>query len=175
VFNATSNFSRGWRPNSPKIQRKHSRVYSRRAGIHSASLQRTNKTFFFAGGNGIGSTQRQTRPYRQFQQPGPRDRRIAGTSFTCPNVALYLKALAGLTWQRNKYTVDPIAVPSGSGTDLRRDSTHGASVVFSNGLRSASQSNLDANHLYESTKLFQKEANDEFSWLYDSNTELLLQ
>jgi hypothetical protein len=169
VFNATSNSERLGGQKGPSKFNENIPAFTVGGPVYIPHLYNgTNKTFFFAGGqwDRFFSTANKTLTAVPVAGPTGIDV-LQALASTCPNVALYLKALGGLTGNGISTQSIPISVQSGSTCDgtLRT----GQSVVVSNGLRSASQSNLDANHLVRIDQIVSKKQTMSFRWLYDSN------
>lgn len=126
-----------------------------------------DKTFFFAAGQWdrlFGST---TANIRIPDNAGVA--LLQSLSASCPNAALYLKALGSL---RGNPTATPqgisLAVPSAAGTC---NGTNRAGMVLTTGLfgRSESFSNLDNNHVVRIDHTVSQKQTLGFRWLYDSN------
>ncbi len=126
-----------------------------------------NKTFFFAAAQwdrNFGSTTLNVR--------APDDAGVAvlqSLAATCPNAALYLKALGSLRGNPNASPSSiSLAVPSAAGTC---DGTTRAGLSLTTGLfgRSESFSSLDNNHVIRVDHTASDKQILSFRWLYDSS------
>ncbi len=170
IFNATKNSERLGGQTSPSKFNENIPAFTVGGPVYIPHLyDGRNKTFFFAAGQWDRFYATATRTLTAVPVPGPTGIAVLqALASTCPNVALYLQALGGLTGNGISPQTISIAAPSGStcnGT-LRT----GQGVVVSNALRSASQSSLDANHLIRIDRIVSKKQTMSFRWLYDSGT-----
>jgi outer membrane receptor protein involved in Fe transport len=169
VFNATNNSERLGGQKSPSKFNQNIPAFTVGGPVYIPHLYNgTNKTFFFAGGQWDRFFSTANKTLTGVPVAGPTGIGVLqALASACPNVALYLQALGGLTGNGISTQSIPISVQSGPTCDgtLRT----GQTVVVSNGLRSASQSNLDANHLVRIDQIVSKKQTMSFRWLYDSN------
>ncbi|HEY6248482.1 MAG TPA: carboxypeptidase regulatory-like domain-containing protein [Candidatus Angelobacter sp.] len=128
-----------------------------------------NKTFFFAAGQWdrfYGSTT------TNIQAPDNAGvALLQSLSASCPNAALYLKALGSVRGDPTASPVGiPLNVPSAAGTC---NGTTRAGMVLTTGLfgRSESFSNLDNNHLVRVDHTVSDKQTMSFRWLYDSDIQ----
>ncbi|MGH9519774.1 MAG: hypothetical protein ACRD2D_08985, partial [Terriglobales bacterium] len=128
-----------------------------------------NKTFFFAAGQWDRQFSTATRGVTA-PNPGPTGVGVLqALSAQCANVALYLKALGGLTGNGLNNKTISLAAPDAASA-CNGDPRTGKTVVFSTALRSASQSSLDANHEIRIDQILSDKQTMSFRWLYDNNT-----
>jgi hypothetical protein len=170
VFDATNNSERLGGQKSPSKFNENIPAFTVGGPVYIPHLYNgTNKTFFFGGGQWDRFFSTANKTLTAVPVPGATGIGVLqALAPSCPNVALYLKALGGLTGNGISTQTIPISVPSGTTCDgtLRT----GQSVVLSNGLRTASQSKLDANHLVRIDEIVSKKQSMSFRWLYDSST-----
>jgi outer membrane receptor protein involved in Fe transport len=170
VFDATNNSERLGGQKSPSKFNENVPAFTLGGPVYIPHLyDGRDKTFFFVAGQWDRFYSTASKTLTAVPLAGPTGIGVLqALASACPNVALYLKALGGLTGNGISTQTIPISVQSGSTCDgtLRT----GQSVVVSNGLRSSSQSNLDANHLVRIDEIVSKKQTMSFRWLYDSNT-----
>lgn len=170
VFDATDNSERLGGQKSPSKFTENIPAFTVGGPVYIPHLyDGRDKTFFFVAGQWDRFYSTATKTLTAVPLAGPTGIGVLqALASACPNVALYLKALGGLTGNGISTQTIPISVQSGPTCDgtLRT----GQSVVVSNGLRSGSQSNLDANHLVRIDEIVSKKQTMSFRWLYDSNT-----
>ncbi len=170
VFDATNNSERLGGQKSPSKFNENIPAFTVGGPVYIPHLYNgTNKTFFFGGGQWDRFFSTANKTLTAVPVPGATGIGVLqALAPSCPNVALYLKALGGLTGNGISTQTIPISVPSGTTCDgtLRT----GQSDVLSNGLRTASQSKLDANHLVRIDEIVSKKQSMSFRWLYDSST-----
>lgn len=128
-----------------------------------------NKTFFFAAGQWDRQFSTATKGVLA-PNVGPTGVGVLqALAPQCANVALYLKALGGLTGNGLSNQTISIAAPDATSA-CNGDPRTGQSVVFSTAVRSASQSSIDANHQIRIDQIVSDKQTMSFRWLYDGNT-----
>lgn len=128
-----------------------------------------NKTFFFGAAQWdrlFGQTTTSANPLVLPDQAGVAV--LQSLAGSCPNAALYLKALGSL---RGDPTVSPgiisLAAPSAAGT-CNGSARAGLNLTTGQFVRSASFSNLDNNHQVRVDHVASSKQTLSFRWLYDS-------
>lgn len=128
-----------------------------------------NKTFFFAAGQWDRFFSTATRGVTAPDPGAAGVGVLQALAPQCANVALYLKALGGLTGNGLNDKTISIAAPDAASACNGNPRT-GQSVVFSTAVRSASQSSLDENHQIRIDQIVSDKQTMSFRWLYDNNS-----
>ncbi|GAC1661197.1 MAG: hypothetical protein NVS9B4_13130 [Candidatus Acidiferrum sp.] len=131
-----------------------------------------NKTFFFVAGQWDRFYSTASKTLTAVPVAGPTGIGVLqALSSSCPNVALYLKALGGFTGNGISSQAIKINAPAGSTATCNGTDRAGQTVTVSNALRSGSKATLDANHLIRIDQIVSKKQTMSFRWLYDGNSD----
>jgi len=169
VFNATSNSQRlSGAKKIPPVFVENIPSFSVGGPVYFGPLyDGRNKTFFFAAGQWDRFFS--SALSRNFTVPTAAGvATLQALSSTCPNVALYLKAMGSLRGVTSPSNVS-ISVPSAAGSC---DGTTRAGQNVEVGLvsRSAAQFSIDNNHIIRIDHIVSQKQTMSFRWLYDKNS-----